>query len=328
LFPSRQTNYPARRHRSQQPADWNFSLSSPHPSIPAAARRSRLTGIGLMCAAVVCFALLDTTAKWLSGRMDTIQVIGTRFAVHSLLSFLVLNPWTVPGLLRTRRPWLQVGRSALLLGATAFNFAALRYLQLDQTATIMFAAPILVAGLAGPMLGEWLDWRRWTAIGLGFTGVLLVTRPGHGGIHPAAAFSLLAATCTALYSLTTRMLAAYDRTETTSFYSSLVGTVAAAIPMASVWTPPSAPSTIAGMVAVGGLGWIGHWMLIAAHRHAPAPVLAPFGYSQMLWMTVTGALVFGHLPSAWTVAGAAVVFASGVYLVTRERSAASETELL
>src|SRR5689334_18268379 len=133
-----------------------------------------------MCAAVFCFALLDTTAKWLSGQMATVQVIGARFAGHFLLSFLVLNPWTVPGLLRSRRPWLQVGRSALLLGATAFNFAAVRYLQLDQTGTIMFTAPLIVAALAGPMLDEWLDWRRWLAIGIGFAGVLLVTRPGAG----------------------------------------------------------------------------------------------------------------------------------------------------
>ncbi|MEO5821115.1 MAG: DMT family transporter [Vicinamibacteraceae bacterium] len=278
-----------------------------------------MTGIGLMCAAVFCFALLDTTAKWLSSRMDTIQVIGARFAVHFLLSFVVLNPWTVPGLLRTQRPWLQLGRSALLLGATGFNFAALRFLQLDQTAAIMFTTPFLVAGLAGPILGEWLDWRRWTAIGIGFTGVLLVTRPGAAGIHPAAAFSLLAATCTALYSIATRKLASCDRTETTSFYSSVVGTVAAAIPMAMVWTTPSRLSTVVGLVAVGALGWVGHWMLIAAHRHAPAPVLAPFSYAQMIWMTMAGAIVFGHLPSAWTVAGAAVVFGSGFYLLTRQR---------
>ena len=291
------------------------------PPAPARDRRSRLTGIGLMCAAVLCFALLDTTAKWLSARMPTIQVVGARFAVHVLLSFVVLNPWTAPGLLRTRRPWLQIGRSALLLGATGFNFLAVRYLQLDQTAAIMFTAPFIVAGLAGPLLGEHLDWRRWTAIGIAFAGVLLVTRPGSGGIHPAALFSVGAAVCTALYSLATRVLASHDRTETTSFFSPLVGVVAAGIPMLWVWTPPAGVVTILAMLGVGALGWIGHWMLIAAHRRAPASVLAPFAYAQMLWMTGTGALVFGHLPSRWTLAGAAVVFTSGLYLLGRERRA-------
>lgn len=281
--------------------------------------RARLTGIGLICLALFCFTLLDTTAKWLGGRMDMIQVIWARFAGHFLLSFLFVNPWTVPGLLRTRRLGLQIFRSTLLLGSTAFNFAALRFLQLDQTSAIMFTTPFLIAVLAGPMLGEWLDWRRWMAIGVGFAGVLLVTRPGAGGIHPAAIFSLMAAACFALYSITTRMLAACDRPETTSFYTSLVGLVGASMPVAWFWTTPSEPLTIAGMVAIGAFGWLGHWVLIVAHRHAPAPVLAPFSYSQIIWMTLAGAIVFGDRPSAWTMAGAAVVIASGLYLLTRER---------
>lgn len=291
----------------------------PHTLPSTTDRRARLAGIGLICAALFCFTLLDTTAKWLGGRMDMIQVVWARFAGHFLLSFLFVNPWTVPGLVRSRRPWLQLGRSALLLGSTAFNFTALRFLQLDQTSAIMFTTPFLIAALAGPMLGEWLDWRRWTAIAVGFTGVLLVTRPGAGGIHPAALFSLMAAGCFALYSITTRILAAHDATETTSFYSSLVGLLAASIPVAWFWTPPSAPATVAGMVVIGAFGWVGHWVLIVAHRYAPAPVLAPFSYSQIVWMTLSGAVVFGDRPSRWTLAGAAVVIASGLYLLTRER---------
>lgn len=284
-----------------------------------------MTGIGLVCAALFCFALLDTTAKWLGGRMDLIQVIWARFAGHFLLSFLFVNPWTVPGLLRTRRPWLQIGRSALLLGSTVFNFAALRFLQLDQTAAIMFTTPFLIAALAGPILGEWLDWRRWTAIIIGFSGVLLVTRPGAGGIHPAAIFSLMAAGCFALYVIATRVLASHDATETTSFYSSIAGLLASSLAVPWFWTTPSETSTIAGTIAVGAFGWVGHWILIAAHRYAPAPVLAPFTYSQIVWMSLAGAIVFGDLPSRWTLAGAAVVIASGLYLLTRERRKTSST---
>lgn len=283
-------------------------------------RRARLTGIGLICIALFCFALLDTTAKWLSGHMDTVQVIWARFAGHFALSFLFVNPWTVPGLVRTRRPMLQLGRSALLLGATAFNFLALRFLQLDQTAAIMFTTPFFIAALAGPLLGEWIDWRRWTAITVGFAGVLLVTRPGAGGIHPAAVFSLLAAGCFAFYSITTRILASHDATDTTSFYSSLVGLVASSVAVVWFWAPPSDLPTLAGMVAVGAFGWVGHWVLIAAHRYAPAPVLAPFTYAQIVWMSLTGAIVFGDVPSSWTIAGAAVVIVSGLYLLGRERT--------
>lgn len=295
----------------------------PHILPSATDRRARLTGIGLICIALFCFALLDTTAKWLSGRMDTVQVIWARFAGHFALSFLFVNPWTVPGLVRTRRPRLQLARSALLLGSTAFNFLALRFLQLDQTAAIMFTTPFFIAALAGPLLGEWIDWRRWTAIAVGFAGILLVTRPGAGGIHPAAVFSLLAAGCFAFYSITTRILASYDATDTTSFYSSVVGLLASSVAVVWFGALPSDPATLAGMVAVGAFGWVGHWVLIVAHRYAPAPVLAPFTYSQIVWMSLTGAMVFGDVPNSWTMAGAAVVIVSGLYLLARERTTSS-----
>lgn len=291
------------------------------PPLPSATDpRARMKGIGLICLALVCFALLDTTAKWLNGHMNTVQVIWARFTGHFVLSFLIVNPWISPGLVRTRRLKLQLARSALLLGSTAFNFVALRYLQLDQTASIMFTAPFFVAALAGPILGEWIDWKRWTAIGVGFAGILLVTRPGAGGIHPAAVFSVMAAGCFALYSITTRILASHDRTDTTSFYSSVVGLLVSSVAVGWVWTTPASWTTMAGMLAVGAFGWIGHLILIVAHRYAPAPVLAPFSYSQIVWMSLTGALVFGDKPSSWTMAGAGIVIVSGLYLLSRERT--------
>src|SRR5262249_56852392 len=127
-----------------------------------------------------------------------------------------------PRLIVTKRPPLQVGRSVLLLGSTMFNFFALRYLQLDQAMAITFSTPFFVAILSGPVLGEWVGWRRWTAIGVGFIGVLLVARPGYGGIHPAALISLAAAVFYAAYSITTRLLSRTDSNETTLFYSHLV----------------------------------------------------------------------------------------------------------
>jgi drug/metabolite transporter (DMT)-like permease len=157
--------------------------------------------------------------------------------------------------------------------------------------------------------------------------VLLVTRPGAGGIHPAAIFSLMSAVCYALYNITTRMLASYDSTQTTLFYSSLVGFLAASVPVPFVWTPPANSSVIVGMIAIGAFGWIGHWLLIAAHRQAPAPVLAPFIYFQIVWMAAAGFFVFGDLPSGWTLAGAAVVIACGLYLLNRERKMRAEDSI-
>ncbi len=289
-------------------------------NLPAADdKRARLAGIALMCLALVCFAALDTTAKWLNGHMPTLEVLWARYASHFVLSLIFVNPWTTPGLLSTQRPRLQIFRSIVLVGSSIFNFTALRYLQLDQTSAIMFTTPLFVALCAGPMLGEWIGPRRWVAVLFGFAGVLLVTRPGAGGIHPAAILSLLGAICYALYNITTRILASYDSTATTSFYSALVGLVVSTIPLPWFWTTPTEPLVISAMIWAGALGWIGHLFLIMAHRRAPAPILAPFIYTQILWMIAAGFVVFGDVPNHWTLAGIAVVVGAGLYLLYRER---------
>jgi drug/metabolite transporter (DMT)-like permease len=282
-------------------------------------RRQRLTGIALMCGAVACFSLLDTTAKYLNLHMNTLQVVWARYAGAFLLPLIVSNPWTTPGLLRTARPGLQAFRSLLLLGSTLGNFAAIRYLQLDQAVAIVFSTPFFVAALSGPILGEWVGWRRWSAICVGFVGVLLVTRPGFGGIHPAALLSLAAAVCYATYSISTRILARTDSNETTLFYSNLVGASAMTPAVWLVWETPTEPLIIALMVASGALGSAGHYLLIAGHRLAPAALLSPFIYTELLWVIILGFLVFGDLPSRWTLAGAAIVIASGLYILHRER---------
>ena len=251
--------------------------------------------------------------------LPILEVVWARYASHFFISLLVVNPWTMPGLMKTQRPWLQIGRSALLFASTACNFVALRYLQLDQTATISFTTPFIIALLAGPLLGEWIHWRRWLAIIVGFCGVLLVTRPGFGGIHPAAIFSLISMICYALYNIMTRFLAGQDTTGTTAFYTALVGFLAASVPLPAVWVTPTEPLVIVGMIAVGAFGWIGHLFLIVAHRYAPAPVLAPYIYTQLIWYVAGGFLVFGDLPNGFTLAGAAIVTASGLYLLYRER---------
>jgi drug/metabolite transporter (DMT)-like permease len=214
---------------------------------------------------------------------------------------------------------LQVGRSALLLGSTALSFFALRYLQLDEALAILFSTPFLVALLSGPLLGEWVGWRRWTAIGVGFFGVLLVVRPGFGGIHPAALLTFCGAICYALYAITTRVLARSDSSETTLFYSNLVGAVAMLPIIPFVWTPPNSALVVALMVLIGALGSGGHYLLILGHRLAPASTLAPFIYTQIVWTTTLGFLVFGDLPNRWTIIGGLVVVSSGLYLLNRER---------
>jgi len=306
----------------------------PVPDPPPAASDTSsgiLAGIGLMCIAVASFSLLDATAKWLSPQVGVVMVVWARYAVHLVLSLVVFNPWTVPGLFRTARPGLQIFRSALMLATTVLNFSALMYLQLDQTVSLMFSSPFFVALFAGPMLGEWIGARRWAAILVGFAGIILVVRPGAGGIHPAALLSLGSAACYALYAITTRMLAATDKSTTTLFYSALVGAVAASLPLPFAWHPPETALALAGLIGIGVLGGGGHFLLIIAHKQAPAARLAPFIYTQILSMTLLGWLFFNQVPSGWTLAGAAVVIASGIYLLLLEhrerRSAARAGDL-
>jgi drug/metabolite transporter (DMT)-like permease len=281
-------------------------------------RRQRLTGIALMCAAVATFSCLDASGKYLLRYMDPLQIVWARYFGAFLLAFIFLNPVTRPKMMRTTRPFLQIGRSTLLLGSTALNFFALRYLQLDEALAILFSTPFLVALLCVPLLGEWVGWRRWTAISVGFFGVLLVARPGLGGLHPAALLSLGSAVCYAFYVISTRVLARTDSSETTLFYSNLVGAVAMLPIVPFVWSTPQSALVVALMVLIGALGSGGHYLLIRGHRLAPASALAPFIYTQMIWTTALGFLVFGDVPHYWTIVGGSIVIVSGLYLLHRE----------
>lgn len=272
-----------------------------------------------MCGAVAAFSCLDTTAKYLVHYMDPLQVVWTRYTGAFLLALAFVNPVNTPGIMVTRRPWLQIGRSALLLTSTALNFFAIRYLQLDEALSILFATPFIVAVLSGPLLGEWVGWRRWIAIGVGFLGVLLVARPGLGGLHPAALLSVGSAICYSLYSIMTRTLSRSDSSETTLFYTNVVGALAMLPIVVFVWSTPPSWYIIALMVVIGGFGSFGHYLLICGHRLAPASTLAPFIYTQIVWTTSLGYLVFGDVPHFWTIVGGLIVVGSGLYLLNRER---------
>src|SRR5262249_325802 len=152
----------------------------------------------------------------------------------------------------------------------------------------MFSQPLLVAILAGPLLGEWVGWRRWLAIGTGFVGVVVVTRPGFGGIHAAAILPFAAAISLALYAITTPALARTDANETTLFYSNMVGALALTPVLPFVWTTPGNWLLVILMLLTGALASFGHYLLIAGHWHAPASVLAPFMYTQLVWVIGLG----------------------------------------
>lgn len=279
--------------------------------------------IGLMLCAVVTFTCLDTTAKYLvtTASLPVSEVVWVRFTAHALFTFVLLRGLGRRATLKSKKPGQQALRSLFMFGATALNFLALKYLQLDQTVTIFFLTPLLVAALAGPLLGEWVGWRRLLAILVGFAGVLIVIRPGFGGIHWAASLSFLAMICYALYNISTRYLSRYDPPEVTQLYTPLAGILLMA-PLAFLdWQMPSGLTIWLILATLGFWGGLSHWLLILAHRHAPAPVLAPFIYIDLLTNSVMQYFVFGDVPSPWTLAGGAVVITSGLYLLARERKA-------
>lgn len=285
------------------------------------ARRQPLAGIALMIGAFACFAVLDAIAKALMPHIGTAIVVFGRYAFGLL--FVAVWFWQQGGLplLRTSHPSLQIARGLLLVLSTASNFAALNYLQLAQTSAISFSNPLWVCALSPLLLGERIGPRRWVAVIVGFLGVLLIIRPGSASFHWAMTLSIAGAFFTALYQIATRKVGANDRVVTSLFYVSLVGAIAAA---------PVAPFTKAmpdlwewAVLAFMGLcGSFGHYMLTHAHRVTPAPILAPFVYTQILWMVLFGYLAFGDIPDLYTIVGGAVVIAMGLYVFYRERQLA------
>lgn len=289
--------------------------------------RQRLTGIALMCAALLCFSCLDATAKWVNRSVDPLVTVWARYMSAAILTSIMINPWTQPGFARSSRLPLQLIRSSLVFFSTVCNFIALKYLQLVETLSILFSTPLLVALLAGPLLGEWVGARRLAAIGVGFIGILVITRPGLGAMHPAALLTVMGTIAYAFYGITTRMLAASDSSATTTFYSSVAGIVLMTPLLPWIWTTPSSPLIWFLLMLTGVFGAVGHWLLVLAHARAPAAILSPFIYTQIVWMLALGYILFGDWPDFWTLAGAGIVIASGLYLIYRERVRRQEPEL-
>ncbi len=298
--------------------------SSPAKAMPAEGdHRQRMKAIGLMILATVCFAALDATGKYLVARagVPVAQATWLRFVGHVVFSAVFLWPFAFRPSLRSAKPLIQIVRSGLMLLTTGLNFVALQYLQLDQTISIFFLAPLAIAVLAGPLLGEWVGWHRVLAIVVGFVGVLVVMHPGIGTLHWAMHLSLVATIGYALYNIATRYLAAYDPPEVTQTYTPLAGVLVVAPFALATWQWPQDLSLWVLFATLGLWGGLGHWLLILAHRIAPAGVLAPYIYVGLIWMSVAGYFMFGDVPTLWTLSGATIVILSGLYLFERERKA-------
>lgn len=286
-----------------------------------------LRGVALLLCALLLFAVLDATAKHLAATLPVPMLAWGRYTVHLLLMLIVLGPSQRGALIATRRPAAQAVRGLMLAGTTVFGIAAFRTMPLAETTALIFVSPLLVALLAGRWLGERVGRLRWIAVATGFAGVLLIARPGGALSGSGIAYALGAATCYSIYQLQTRQLGRTESTLTMLFYTALVGTAVLSLTLPLFWDQARPSGLQVLMICSLGLyGGGGHFLLIRAFRHAPASLLSPFLYVQLVWATLLGWLVFDHLPDRWAIVGGVVIAASGLALAFGERRAVGARE--
>jgi drug/metabolite transporter (DMT)-like permease len=273
-----------------------------------------LKAIALAVSATVLFGSSDTISKYLSGSLPIVEFIWIRYVLFLMMAgYLVRRRSIVP-----RNPGLQITRGLCVVGSSILFVYGVRQMTMAQATTISFLSPMLITILSIPLLGETVGPRRWAAVGAGMVGMLVVVRPGLGGFQPAALFGVASAFCWALALIITRKISSSDSPQTTVLWSAGIGTAVLTLmlPFVAVWSTPRqlGLSLVLGVLASGG-----QWVVILAHRIAPASLLAPFFYGQLIWVSVLGFLVFGNLPDIWTIVGAAIIVASGLYTAHRER---------
>ena len=271
-------------------------------------------GIAWMLLTTLFFLSLDAVAKHLVSSYPVIQVVWGRFLFHLILAAMILGP-RFGFFVRSANLPLQIVRSILLLATTVLFFFGVRLLPLAEASAIMFTSPILLSILAIPFLGERVGPYRWAAIFVAFLGALVVVRPGTGVMGVGALFLLGCSFCNAFYQLITRKLRGTDEARTTLLYTALAGT-SLAVPL--VWIP-IASGDWPLFAALGVFGCLGHFTLIKAFQSAPATVVAPFSYASIIWAILYGFLFFGDLPDFWTLVGASIIAAGGLYILHREK---------
>jgi len=272
-----------------------------------------------MVFAVGCFALMDTIAKYLSRWYPVPVIVWARYALNLVVLAVFLAATGRVDVWRAQRPGIQVLRGLLLASATLVFFTSLSLMPMAEAAAIGFVLPLFVAVLAVPMLKERLDMPRLIAIVVGLAGALIIVRPGSGVFTWVALLPVCMALCNALYQILTRMVSGIDKPFTSLFYSALVGAVLISMLMPFYWQSPVGWWHWTLLLIIGVLATIGHLALIRAYEYATATLLAPFIYSQLVWVMLMGWLVFGDFPDGWSMLGMAVIVASGLYIVNRQR---------
>lgn len=277
-------------------------------------------GIAFMCLASVIFAAQDGISRHLSAEYNVLMVVMVRFWFFALfVSFLASRaPGGIRAAVHTHFPKLQVLRGLILVAEVAVMFVAFVRLGLIESHAMFSCYPLLVAALSGPILGETVGWRRWSAIAVGFVGVLIILEPGSGVFSLWALVPLSAAFMFALYSLLTRYVARRDSASVSFFYTGTVGALAMTLIGIWFWEPMSAPDW-GWMAILCCSAAAGHWALIKSYDLAEASAVQPFAYLQLVVVSAIGLFLFGDVLRTNVVIGGGIVVAAGLFTLWRQQ---------
>lgn len=284
-----------------------------------------LKGILIYMAAMAIVPFMDGIAKHLSTEMSVVQVTWARYFAHFVILLPIVlikhkSSQLIPG-----QPVLQVIRGGLLLISTICFFWAISLMPLADALAIVFVSPLVVTALSPWLLAEKVGFRRWSAVLVGFLGACIIIRPSPEMFNSGAPLALAAGVFYALYLIATRRLAGSAPPSVTLLYTALVGALLLSLAVPFSWTTPNLEQ-VGFMAALGVIAAVGHLCVIKAFDLAPASLLAPYGYTEILMATAVGYLVFGDFPDIWSWIGVAVVIASGVYVSFRERKTSASSQ--
>ena len=276
-------------------------------------------GMAFASSAMALFGLQDALTKYLVGAYPIAQFLLVRFGVFALFALaFAAAQGSIRKALVTKHPWLQVARGVLLLIDIILFCTALQWMSIGDLHAVYATTPLMVTLLVGPLLGEFVGWRRRTAVAVGFIGALVIIRPGLGVMHWAALIVIASGFFFALYTIVTRKVSAEDGLATNTLYAAFGVTVLVAPFGIAQWQPID----LYGALAMGGIsitGILGHMLYMRSLALAPAIVLQPLTYMLLVWAVFYGYTLFHTLPDGWTILGAAIVVASGLYVSWRER---------
>ena len=290
--------------------------------IAAPNRTSRpLLGVLFMCIACALFPIMNGIVKLLAATYEPQQIVWFRIVSHLVLVAVVFMPRMGLGLLRTRRIGTQFVSSIMMLLSTLFFFSAVKSIPVAEAISITFVAPLAVVLLAWPLLGERITWFRMAAVIVGFSGVLIVIRPGSAVFQWASLLLLCSALCYAIYQILIRRLAGIDAPATSIFFSVLLGAIIMSIWLPLVWKMPTSWTDWALLCSLGVFGALGHYCVAKAMTYASANFVAPFNYTQMIGSVIVGYFMFAEVPDFYTWLGTAVVVGAGLMVGWQGRRA-------